>query len=132
MSTSTLATLPYRDNLRMATLVSQGLPTAALRELAEALGLSASNLASIVRIATRTLARRQHRLKADEAERVLRLGQLLRMADEVFADREAAVRWFRRPLRVLGGKSPLQLCATEFGAKEVEQTLGRIAHGVFS
>jgi putative toxin-antitoxin system antitoxin component (TIGR02293 family) len=87
---------------------------------------------AVVKIAPRTLARRRVRLKADESERVLRVARLFRLAEDVFEDRPAAVRWFSRPLSTFGGRSPLALCSTEFGAREVEQTLGRIEHGVFS
>jgi putative toxin-antitoxin system antitoxin component (TIGR02293 family) len=133
MASITLKTLPYRDNLRMAEIVHEGLPMLTLREVAKSFGISPSKLSTFVRIPPRTLARRrQERLKADESERVLRVGRLLRLAEDVFEDRDAAVKWFMRPLQSLGGNSPLQLCSTEFGAREVEQALGRIEHGVFS
>ena len=34
-------------------------------------------------------------------------------------------------LRELGGRTPLQMTATEPGAREVERVLGRIEHGIF-
>lgn len=131
----TLATLPYRSNFRLAALVREGVPARILTELARALRITPSVLAGIVQIAPRTLVRRlatNARLKPDETERALRVGRLLRKAEDVFEDKDAAARWFNHPLRVLSGQSPLSLCATEPGAREVEHTLGRIEHGVFS
>jgi putative toxin-antitoxin system antitoxin component (TIGR02293 family) len=58
--------------------------------------------------------------------------RLLQKAQAVFESRDAAQRWFTRGLAVLGGKSPLELCASEPGGREVELVLGRIEHGVFS
>jgi len=132
MPTTTYAKLPYRDNLQMAKIVDGGLPASALHEMARVLNVAPRVFLAVVKIAPRTLARRRVRLKADESERVLRVARLFRLAEDVFEDRPAAVRWFSRPLSTFGGRSPLALCSTEFGAREVEQTLGRIEHGVFS
>jgi putative toxin-antitoxin system antitoxin component (TIGR02293 family) len=128
-------TMTFADNLAMAALVRDGLPSSAFKAIAGALGLEPIGLSTFVQINRRTLARRlsnNARLKPDESERALRLGRLLQLAQEVFEDREAAARWFRQPLRGLGGATPLEACATEPGAREVEQVLGRIEHGVFS
>jgi putative toxin-antitoxin system antitoxin component (TIGR02293 family) len=132
MPATSYAKLPYRDNLQMAKIVHLGLPASALNEMARMLNVAPRAFLAVVKIAPRTLARRRERLKADESERVLRVARLFRLAEDVFEGRSAAVRWFSRPLQALGGRSPLALCSTEFGAKEVEQTLGRIEHGVFS
>lgn len=131
----TIAQIPYTDNLRLAALVEQGLPALTLQELAIALSLSLAQIATAVQIPLRTLERRvasKARLKAAESERALRLGRLFAKAGEVFGDEDAAAEWFAHPLHALGGRSPLELCGTEPGAREVEQTLGRIEHGVFS
>ena len=37
-----------------------------------------------------------------------------------------------KPVKALGMKTPLQYAATESGAREVENLLGRLEHGVFS
>jgi putative toxin-antitoxin system antitoxin component (TIGR02293 family) len=92
-------------------------------------------LAAAVLIPQRTLERRlavNSILKTDEAERALRLARLFAKAKDVFEDGNEAAAWFAEPLSVLDGKTPLELCATEAGAREVEQTLGRIEHGVFA
>jgi putative toxin-antitoxin system antitoxin component (TIGR02293 family) len=135
MATTTLTAFPFEDNLRVAALVQRGVPARALSGLAEALGVSLPTLAAAVKIPRRTLERRlagDRLLKADEADRAVRVARLLAKANEVFEDEAEAAAWFGEPLGVLGGLSPLACCATEAGAREVEQTLGRIEHGVFA
>jgi putative toxin-antitoxin system antitoxin component (TIGR02293 family) len=135
MASTTVWNIPYGDNLRLAAMVQAGMPASFLVEMAGRLAISPARLAALVNIAPRTYLRRQttkSRLKPDETERALRIGRLLHMAREVLEDEEAAARWFSRPLKALGGKPPLELCATEPGAREVEHALGRIEHGVFA
>jgi putative toxin-antitoxin system antitoxin component (TIGR02293 family) len=130
-----LLSLPFDDNLALAGVVAKGIPAAYLPGLASALGLAPSALAGLVNIAPRTLARRMEKndlLKPAEAERTVRIGRLVKHATDVFGAAAPARAWFQRPLRNLGGRTPLELCATEPGAREVEQALGRIEHGVFA
>jgi putative toxin-antitoxin system antitoxin component (TIGR02293 family) len=134
-TTPSLLSLPFDDNLALAGVVARGIPAASLPGLAAALGLAPAALAGLVNIAPRTLARRMEKndlLKPAEAERTVRIGRLVKHATDVFGAAAAAREWFQRPLRSLGGRTPLELCATEPGAREVEQALGRIEHGVFA
>lgn len=52
--------------------------------------------------------------------------------EEVFEDADAACDWLTSPNAALDGATPISLLDTEFGAEAVMDTLGRIAHGVFS
>ena len=54
------------------------------------------------------------------------------MAEEVLGTREKAAAWLHDPNRALGGPRPLDQLDTDLGARQVEQILGRIAHGVYS
>lgn len=109
-----------------------GVPRGAFDQLRTDLGISNEDLADILGIPTRTLARRTERFKADESERLLRVGSVWAKALDVLEDRAAARRWMTQPKRALGGLTPLRCCDTEIGAREVESLLGRIEHGVFS
>ena len=127
--------IPLHDNLRMAELVTAGLPTQALREISGSLGIQMSRVGPLVNIAPKTLQRRLQaggRLKPAESERVVRLMRLVARAHAVLGDEAKARAWLERPLRELGGKTALELSATEPGAREVEQVLGRLEHGVFA
>ena len=115
-----------RDALR------QGVPREAFERIRGDLGVSAEELADILGIPTRTLARRTDRFKPDESERILRVGSVAQKALDVLEDKQSARRWMTQPKIALGGLTPLRCCDTEMGAREVEALLGRIEHGVFS
>jgi putative toxin-antitoxin system antitoxin component (TIGR02293 family) len=135
MAQTALATVPYDDNLLMDKLVHDGVPARMLREIATLLRVDQSTLADAMRIPRRTFERRlasDAALPLDEGDRAIRVARLLRKATDVFEDPDEAAQWFTDKLDVLGDVSPLERCATDAGARAVEQTLGRIEHGVFS
>jgi putative toxin-antitoxin system antitoxin component (TIGR02293 family) len=115
-------------------VIRRGLPSAALESLTGNLGLPQAELAAVLGIPERTLARRKKEgaLSPEESAKLVRLARVARRAAEVFEDRDAAVRWLRQPNRALGGEVPLGLLDTEIGAESVADLLGRIEHGVFS
>jgi len=135
MPTLTIADLPYSNNLRVAEIVREGIPARALKTFADTLSLNLTDMARVVVIPRRTLERRMAAnalLRTGESERVVRLGRIFAKAKEVFEDSNEAANWLNEPLDSFGGQTPLQLTSTEPGAREVEQILGRLEHGVFS
>ena len=62
----------------------------------------------------------------------MRISNLYDRAIEVLGNQERAEAWFKEPKKALGMKTPLQYAETEIGAREVENLLGRLEHGVFS
>jgi len=52
-------------------------------------------------------------------------------AMEVFGTREKALRWLNTPVRSLGDRTPLSLLDSPEGVVRVEDTLGRVEHGVW-
>lgn len=115
--------------------VLAGLPFAAFERLRESLELPPGELAELVQIAPRTLDRRRRegRLQPVESDRLVRAARVVADAIELFeGDREAARRWLERPSSALGGVTPLVMARTEIGAREVEQLIGRLEHGVVS
>ena len=52
-----------------------------------------------------------------------RIARLTRLAREVFRREDRAARWLGRPLRELGGISPLEMMETPAGARQVELLL---------
>jgi putative toxin-antitoxin system antitoxin component (TIGR02293 family) len=112
-----------------------GLPYKAIQALAAASGLSVNLIASTLRIPERTLARRKAggRLAPDESERLLRISTVFEKAVELFeGDAVGAVAWLTSPKRALGRETPLAYSRTELGARDVEDLIGRLEHGVFS
>lgn len=94
-----------------------------------------TEISRFVAIPQRTLSRRQGRgrLSPDESDRVLRASRIFDMAAELFEGDTAAARtWLETPQRGLGGETPLDFASTEVGAREVENLIGRLEHGVFA
>lgn len=123
------------DYAFMAARVSEGFSVQAALELGAELDISREQLATVIGIPERTLHRRlQHdeRLRADESERVWRVLRLFRKAVQVLESEQRARQWFVSHPKALAGKTPLEFAATEPGAREIENLLGRIEHGVFS
>ena len=52
-------------------------------------------------------------------------------AMEVFGTREKALRWLRTPVRSLGDQTPISLVTDPEGLARVQDTLGRVEHGVW-
>ena len=78
-----------------------------------------------------------HRRKKDgtfsqaESERLVRFTRLFGIALGVFTTEEAARTWLKTENPGTAGETPLSYADTEFGAREVENLLGRIDYGVF-
>ncbi len=123
------------DNLNLAKKVEAGFSFEALERLGKTTGLPLERLRMAVRIAPRTLTRRkkEKKLSPEESDRLVSVSRLLAQTFELFeGNTEAGMRWFQNPNRALGGQSPLQVAATETGAREVENLIGRLEHGVFT
>jgi putative toxin-antitoxin system antitoxin component (TIGR02293 family) len=136
-------TLPYakriglrsRSDVQFMDSVEDGLSYQALASLQRSMGLSTREIAKAVKVSERTLARRkiERRLTDVESERLARVSRLFELAVSLFeGDEPAATRWFRKPAPALGDKTPLELVAMELGARQVENLIGRLEHGVFS
>lgn len=126
--------ISLRNTEAIIDYLKNGLTISSFERLSDAIEISPRKLAGITNIASRTLARRKKegKLQLAESERVFRLGTLFDKAVEVLGDRSHARRWIKTPTKALGGKSPLEYADTEIGAREVEDLLGRLEHGVFS
>ena len=115
--------------------IEEGVPVMDLVEFGRAVGFTAEELAKLVQIPSRTYARRvaaKTKLKFDESERAVRIMRLYDRARQVLGTNENAREWLNRPLRVLGGRTPLDFARTEPGAREAEAVLGRFEGGVVS
>ena len=125
----------YHDNHAMVQRVEEGLPVMEVVQFGKQAGFSTEELARLIQIPPRTYARRvagKARLKIPEGERAARLMRLFDRAREVFGTDENTRGWFNAKILALGGKTPLEYAQTEPGAREVENVIGRIEHGVFS
>jgi putative toxin-antitoxin system antitoxin component (TIGR02293 family) len=75
------------------------------------------------------LIRDNRRLDSAASERVVRVADVIRVAEEVFGGREAATRWLKSSNLALGDTTPLSMLDTEPGATEVRRVLSSISYG---
>ena len=115
-------------------LLRAGLPIQELHDLQACLDLPLEKLFPMLGISKATLHRRKAggRLGPVESERVVRFAKLMGKAVEVMESDEQARQWLTAPQFGLGGAVPLEYAETEVGAREVEDLLGRIEHGIYS
>ena len=116
-------------------LIRLGFSFRSIEKLTHRLGLKLEQVAQYVNINPRTIHRRRSssaRLTASESEKIYRLARILALAEEVFEDRQNAQSWLLGNIPALGGVTPLSLLDTDEGARQVEQTLLRLAWGVYS
>lgn len=127
-SKATAATAGLIDQVR------EGLPVKELTTLQSGLQIPLEQLASKLAISRATLQRRKTsgRLSSGESDKLLRFTRLLQHATDVLGDAAKAREWLKLPQRGLGGAVPLDYAETEIGAREVENLLGRIDHGVYT
>src|SRR5215510_11857017 len=115
--------------------IRSGLPYSALDAVASRFGLSTTELLQILGIPQRTLARRKKTqvLASDESDRLVRLARIAAFAEETHGNPARAGRWLREPNAALGDTvAPIHWLDTDLGAREVEELLVRIVHGVYS
>jgi putative toxin-antitoxin system antitoxin component (TIGR02293 family) len=125
--------LRTHDPLGLHSRVQAGLSYEAFERLRRVLDLPASGLARILQIPPRTLARRKQakRFEPEESDRLIRLSRLVGLTLQLFeGDLQETRAWLTTPHGALGGEPPLELATTGIGAREVENLIGRIEHGI--
>ena len=138
MKTKKARTTTYEqihDNHATAQRVEEGLPVMEVVKFGKQAGYTSDELAKLIQIPARTYARRvadKAKLKVHEGERATRLMRIFDRAKQLFATEENVREWLQTELPALGWRTPVDYAQTEPGAREVENLIGRIEHGVFS
>jgi putative toxin-antitoxin system antitoxin component (TIGR02293 family) len=116
----------------LADAVRSGLPKSALRASASRLFKSAAAQTELIHrvIPEATLKRRKDLLKPDESERTERLARVIATAEYVWDDAEDARRFLTTPHGELAGKRPIDVALTELGARQIEELLWKLFHGL--
>ena len=110
-----------------------GLSPSVIDVITKKLDMSVDSLLRELKLPRSTLKSRQvsgKKLSTLEAERMVRVARLFKRAVEVFEDEEDARNWLKRPLRALGGKSPLSFLDIGPGCDLVDAELKRIEYGI--
>ena len=113
-------------------VVEEGLPKAALRHCIEHVVPSQREVTrtSYRIVPEATYKRRRVRLKLEESERTERLARIIATAEYVWDDRDDAREFLTKPHPALEDQSPFEVAQTELGAREVEELLWKIYHGL--
>lgn len=129
------AGLPANRGMPLIELLSMGLPASVLDNIHEWTEMSKTDILRITGINERNVARRKNAggtLTPGESERVARFVRVLDTAVDYFGSKQDAYTWLQSPVRGLGNIAPIDLIATESGALEVTDLIGRLEHGVFA
>jgi putative toxin-antitoxin system antitoxin component (TIGR02293 family) len=123
----------YDNFLGAMELIRSGLPVGALLQLHRTSGLTLDRIKQLARISAGSLSRRKQagQFSQEESERLLRISRLFERAAALYdGDTDGARQWLETPIPALGDRRPLDLAGTEPGAREVEDLIGRIEHGI--
>ena len=123
-----------KDARGLQAALRSGFPYAAFEALLGVLDLNSKELARLLGIASRTLARRktsQH-LSPIESDRLYRVAHVTLLATNVLGSLEKARSWLHKANQALGGDPPMDLLDTGIGERQVEELLNRINYGVLS
>jgi len=122
-----------RSGEDLALLVEKRLPPAAIKALVRG-GLSDVEAYHLI-VPRRTLAHRiakRQPLSREESDKAVRVARITAMAEQVFGESGRAWRWLRKPKPNFGGRTPVEMLATEAGARLVEEMIVQIDHGIFA
>src|SRR5947208_5239407 len=120
-----------RSGEDLASLVEKRLPAAAIKSLVRG-GLSDAEVYQLI-VPRRTLAHRiaKHQpLSKGESDKAVRVARITAMTEQVFGEPERAWRWLRKPKPRFDGKAPIEMLATEAGARLIEEMLRQFEYGM--
>jgi putative toxin-antitoxin system antitoxin component (TIGR02293 family) len=111
--------------------VRQGLPASSIDEAVVYIDVPQKDLLAALRIPLSSYHRKlaaNETLSSPESEKVVRLAEITRHAEQTFGDARTARDWLIAPNLALGA-SPLSLIDTETGAAQVRRVLGTLDYG---
>lgn len=114
--------------------VARGVPARSFDDFVAVSGATSERISRAIHMSVRSVQRRKQAneaLPAPASERLVRLAELYARAEEVIGHADLAKQWMQTPRSAFDGKSPLEMASSELGAREVEDLLGRVEHGVF-
>jgi putative toxin-antitoxin system antitoxin component (TIGR02293 family) len=120
-----------RSDRDLALLVEKRLAPATVEALLRG-GLSDAEVYSLI-VPRRTLAHRiaKHQsLSKEESDKAVRVARITAMAEQVFGEPARAWRWLRKPKRQFDSRSPIEMLATEAGARLVEELIIQIDNDI--
>lgn len=113
-------------------LIRSGVTARVVDDMVEYLHVSKNEIFKVLRTPESTahkLIKDDRPLDAGASERVVRVADITRIAEDTFGGREAATQWLKTPNLALDTATPLSMLDTEPGASEVRRILSAINHG---
>lgn len=114
----------------LAAVVAAGLPKSVVNELAA--NVAPKDAAARRRVAALVTSpaslRRRDRLSAQASARAERLARIVALARDAFGNDKEASDWLAAPHPLLGDVPPIEVAATDLGARQVERILHNVAH----
>ena len=120
-----------RSDQDLVELVERRLAASAVQALV-ASGLSDAEVYGLI-VPRRTLAHRRAKrepLSREESDKAVRVARITSLAEQSFGELERAWRWMRKPKRRFQGRTPMEMLATEAGARLVEEMIYQVDDGI--
>ena len=124
--------IPVKSETDLLRIGEEGVTAKAFRRVAAQLALPPN----LIGPAT-TMRRRlegNERFTQSESERLLRIARVFSEASQLFDDDEATKTWMRTASTYIPGRpavTPLELATSDSGARLLEESIQRTAHGIF-
>jgi putative toxin-antitoxin system antitoxin component (TIGR02293 family) len=117
----------------LAEVVERGLPRAVVRALAST-ATPDRDIESRRRVealvASPATLKRSPRLSPAASERAERLARIAALAQQALGDAAEAKAWLNQPHPLFADRPPIDVAATDLGARQVERVLLNIEHGL--
>lgn len=122
-----------KTRLDYVSMSREGISMEAFFKVQEYTALSNDEIATILPISERQLTRykKDHLLKKNIGSHLIQLIELFEKGYDLFGI-EKFQKWIRTSIIALGNNRPIDLMDTSIGMEIVEDTIGRIEHGVYS
>lgn len=125
-----------RNHLDLVNLGRRGLPQKSIKNLEKILSVKPIDMARLLAVSVRTLERfnkdTEKKLNPVMSERILRIAMVKDRCEDVFENPDVCTEWVKSENAALGGRTPLELMASDFGIDMILTELGRIEHGIVS
>jgi len=111
-----------------------GIPKRALLSLVSNLNFSLRSMSSLLNVAERTIQRKRddELLDISTSEQVIQIAEVYSRGSEVFSSARNFQEWMDTENISFGGKRPIELLPSRYGAQMILDEIGRIEYGVYS
>jgi putative toxin-antitoxin system antitoxin component (TIGR02293 family) len=132
---TTLFADSIHDRLLMVKIIKKGITYSLFEEIQKLSSLTNKEWADILNISIRSLQRykdKKQLFKPIQSEKILELGEIFILGNEVFGDPGKFKLWLETPNFALGSVIPSSLLADSYGQELLVNELTRINYGIFA